>query len=148
MTRTLQFIAIVLTALGLVPAGAHLLEMTNKLSLDQDQYMMVQQIYRGWALLGIIFIAAILANSLAAVVMRRQPVPAACAAGGAILLCLGLAVFFFWTFPMNQITSNWTVVPTDWQALRSQWEYSHAANAVLPFLALCSTIASTLTWSR
>jgi hypothetical protein len=47
MTRTLQFVAIVLTALGLVPGGAHLLEMTKKMSLDRDQYMTVQQIYRG-----------------------------------------------------------------------------------------------------
>ncbi len=148
MTRTLQFVAIVLTALGLVPGGAHLLEMTKKMSLDRDQYMTVQQIYRGWAFLGIIVIAAILANSLAAFVMRRQRVPTAYAAGGAILLCLGLSVFFIWTFPVNQATSNWTVVPTDWQALRAQWEYSHAANAFLTFLALCSTMAAALTWSR
>jgi hypothetical protein len=148
MTRTVQFVAIGLTALGLVPGGAHLLEITKKMGLDRDQYMTVQQIYRGWAFLGIIVIAAILLNGLAAFMMRRQRVPAAYAAGGAILLCLGLCVFFIWTFPVNQATSNWTVVPTDWQALRAQWEYSHAANAFLTFLALRSTMAAALTWSR
>lgn len=148
MTRISQFVAIALTAVGLVPGGAHLLEMTHKMSLDQDQYMTVQQIYRGWALLGVIFIAAILANCLAALIMRSQPVPMACAAAAAFLLCIGLAIFFTWTLPVNQVTSNWTVAPANWQALRAQWEYSHAANAFATFLALCSAITSGLIWSR
>jgi hypothetical protein len=148
MTRTSQFIAIVLTALGLIPSGAHLLEMVHKMSLDQDQYMTVQQIYRGWALIGVIFIAAILANSLAVLIMRGQPMPMACAAAAAVLLGIGLAIFFTWTLPVNQVTRNWTVAPANWQALRAQWEYSHAANAVATFLALCLAITSSLTWSR
>jgi hypothetical protein len=48
--RILQFTAIILTALALVPAGAHVLELPNKIGLDRDHYMIVQQIYRGWAL--------------------------------------------------------------------------------------------------
>jgi hypothetical protein len=51
-------------------------------------------------------------------------------------------IFFIWTYPANQATSNWTVVPADWQQLRTTWEYAHATNAVLTFLALCA-----VTWS-
>jgi hypothetical protein len=40
----------VLTALALVPAGAHLFELPNKIGLSQDRYFIVQSIYRGWAL--------------------------------------------------------------------------------------------------
>jgi membrane-anchored protein YejM (alkaline phosphatase superfamily) len=79
--------------------------------------------------------------------MRRQAVPAVCSAIAAVLLCVTLAVFFAWTFPVNQLTENWTVAPENWQMLRAQWEYSHAVNAVLTFLALCSATAAGLVWS-
>jgi hypothetical protein len=51
-----------------------------------------------------------------------------------LLIAVNLAIFV-WTFPTNQATNNWTVVPKNWNALRIQWEYSHAANAV--GLGLC-----------
>jgi predicted small integral membrane protein len=146
--RILQFIAIILTALALVPGGAHALELLNKLALDRDQYMMVQSIYRGWALLGIVLIGALAANGVLAVRTRRRAVSSAFAAAAAVLVAITLAVFFTWTFPANQLTGNWTITPVDWQTLRTQWEYSHAANAVLTFLALCATTISVLTWRR
>ena len=34
--RIVQFAAIILTALALVPGGAHLLELANKISLDRS----------------------------------------------------------------------------------------------------------------
>jgi hypothetical protein len=146
--RILQFIAILVTALALVPGGAHLLEIAHKIDLDRDSYVAVQQIYRGWALLGIILIAAIVANGLGAVAMRSQTMPMLWSALAAVLLCGTLAVFFGWTFPVNQATSNWTVAPDNWQILRAQSEYSHAANSIVTFLALCSATAASLTWSR
>jgi hypothetical protein len=47
-----------------------------------------------------------------------------------LILAVTLVVFFVWTYPANQATANWTAVPADWQALRSQWEFSHTAHAV------------------
>jgi len=146
--RIIQFIAIILTALALVPGGAHVLELLNKLALDRDEYMVVQSIYRGWALLGFVLIGALAANALLAVRTRRQTVPSVSAALAAVLIAITLAVFFTWTFPANQATGNWTITPVDWQTLRTQWEYSHAVNAVLTFLALCATTVSVVTWSR
>jgi hypothetical protein len=146
--RILQFIAIILTALALVPGGAHALEMVHKLALDQDGYMVVQSIYRGWALLGIVLIGALVANGVLAFRPRRRTVPSTFAAAAAVLIAITLAVFFTWTFPANQLTGNWTITPVDWQTLRAQWEYSHAANAVLTFLALCATTVSALIWPR
>ena len=46
------------------------------------------------------------------------------------------------TYPANQATENWTVVPENWMALRSQWEYSHAAAAVLNLTAFCALLVS------
>jgi hypothetical protein len=46
--------ALLLVARCLVPAGAHLSELPNKIGSPADQYVLVQQIYRGWALFGIL----------------------------------------------------------------------------------------------
>jgi hypothetical protein len=59
-----------------------------------------------------------------------------------LLVAATLAIFFIWTFPANQATINWTLPTPNWQALRTHWEYAHATNAVLTFIALCL-----LTWS-
>jgi hypothetical protein len=55
-----------------------------------------------------------------------------------------LGIFFVWTFATNQATNNWTVVPKNWNTLRMQWEYSHAANAVVMFAALACVVISVL----
>jgi hypothetical protein len=44
-------------------------------------------------------------------------------------------VFWTFTFPANQQTDNWTVLPENWTTLRMHWEYSHAAGAVLNLIA-------------
>jgi len=144
--RVTQFIAIILTALALVPAGAHLLELVHKITLDRAQYLTVQQLYRGWAFLGAVLIAALLANLVLTIRSRRQGRPMRLAAIATLLLAANLTIFFIWTFPANQATGNWTVMPADWEALRDQWEYSHAVNALLTFLALSATLASSLSW--
>jgi hypothetical protein len=50
-----------------------------------------------------------------------------------------------WTFPANQATANWTDMPDNWSELRRQWEYSHAANAVVMLIALCSVTLAVIT---
>jgi hypothetical protein len=140
--RVAQFLAVVLTALALVPAGAHLFEMPNKIGLAEDAYFVVQSIYRGWALFGIVLFGALAANLALAIMVRRQRAPFWLALAAFLLVAATLVIFFTWTYPANQATSDWTVVPANWQELRVQWEYAHAANAALTFLALCA-----LTWS-
>jgi hypothetical protein len=143
--RILQLGAVLLTALELVPSGAHLFELTHKIGLSQDSYLIVQQIYRGWALFGIVLIAAIVTNLAIAVALwrRAQPYWSSLAAGS--LLAVTLGIFFLWIYPVNQATDNWTIAPADWQRLRLQWELSHAVNAILTFGALCFATLSTLT---
>jgi hypothetical protein len=36
-------------------------------------------------------------------------------------------------------STNWTVQPADWETLRRNWEYGHAASAALTFLAFMAT---------
>ena len=142
--KTLQFIAIVLTALALVPSGAHLLALPNKIHLSESNYFITQNIYRGWALLGIVLIAALLANATLALLMREQRIPFVFTLITAVCLLTTLAIFFAFTFPANQATNNWTEVPANWEELRWQWEVSHAVNAVITFVAFCSLTTSVL----
>jgi hypothetical protein len=142
--RIAQFLAIVLTALALVPAGAHFFELPNKIGLAEDAYFVVQSIYRGWALFGIVLFGALAANLALTFMVRHQRGAFWLALLAFILVAATLVVFFTWTYPANQATSNWTEVPANWQELRLQWEYAHAANAILTFIVLCAVTLSTL----
>ena len=142
--RIAQFLAIVLTAVALVPAGAHLFELPNKIGLAQEEYFVVQSIYRGWALFGIVLCGALAASLVLTLMVRHRRGAFWLALVAFILMAATLAVFFTWTYPANQATANWTEVPADWRELRRHWEYAHAVNAVLTFLALCAVTLSAL----
>ncbi len=142
--KLLRFTALLLAALALGPALAHLLELPNKIGLPRDDYFTVQQIYRGWALLGIVVIGALLsalALAIASHRRRREFVPALIAF---LSLAGTQAIFWSFTYPANQATANWTLLPEGWQALRTQWEYSHAASAVLNLAAFVALLAAVL----
>ena len=64
VTEAVQLLAVLLVAVCLVPAGAHLFELPHKMALPPAPYMTVQGIYAGWALFGIpIAIALVLTAS-------------------------------------------------------------------------------------
>jgi predicted acyltransferase len=136
----LRLAALALTALVLVPSGAHLFELPGKIGLPRDAYFTVQGIYAGWAWFVVPIVAAVLADgALFAAERRRDPAAARAALLSAVLIVVGLVVFFTWVFPANQATANWTTAPDDWQALRRRWELGHAANAFILFAALLAT---------
>jgi len=143
--KAVQLLALVLTALALVPAGAHLFTLLNKIDLAQEQYFIVQNIYRGWALFGIVWIGALLANFALAMMLRGRGRPFILALIAGLCVVVMFAIFFIWTYPANQATDNWTTIPANWEQLRRQWEYSHAANALVTFVAFCAVALSVLT---
>src|SRR5215470_5655735 len=115
--KSVQFLAIILTALALAPAGAHLFALPNKIGLAEESYFIAQGIYRGWALLGIVLIGALLADAALAFVARQQPIPFWLAITALALIAATLAIFFGWIYPANQTTENWTAVPDNWEQL-------------------------------
>ncbi|MGZ8154715.1 MAG: DUF1772 domain-containing protein [Burkholderiales bacterium] len=143
-----RFSSLLFAALALAPALAHLLELPNKIGLARDEYLIVQQIYRGWALLGFVVFGALLSTLALALLARRRPREFRTAL--LAFLCLGGTQVVFWTFtyPTNQATLNWTVLPENWMVLRSQWEYSHAASAILNLIALIALIYGSVTRRR
>lgn len=143
--RAMRFLSLVLTAVALGAGLAHLLALPNKIHLSREDYLVVQQIYRGWALLGIADIGALLSTFVLAVMSRRESRSFIWVVIALICMAGALVIFFTFTYPANQQTSNWTVLPANWEALRRQWEYSHAVGAGLYFVALISLILSLLT---
>jgi len=90
-------------------------------------------------------IGALIANLALALLLRGRRAPFALALFAFLCIALTLVVFFIWTYPANVATNNWTMIPDNWEQLRRDWEYSHAANAVVTFAALCSVTLSVLT---
>jgi hypothetical protein len=107
MQSLAQLLALVLTAVALAPAAAHVLELPNKLPLHREEYLTVQQVYRGRSRLGFIVIAALIATFWMAVVADESSEIPATMAFVAILLTQ--VVFWLFTFPVNLRTHNWTV---------------------------------------
>lgn len=140
--------ALIFVALALVPAGAHLASLPNKITRAPDAYMVMQQTYRGWALFGIVIYGALLTTALSAIVVRRQRGPFWLSIGAFLLIAATQFIFWLFTYPANAATNNWTVMPDNFEGWRQQWEYSHAINAVLTFVAFILLALSVLETRR
>jgi hypothetical protein len=137
-----RFASLLFAALALAPATAHLAELPNKVALPAAAYLAVQQIYRGWALFGFV-VAGALASTLAFTILAwRRGLPIALPLFA--FLCIVGTQIVFWTHtaPANSATEQWTMLPQNWQTLRTQWEYSHALSAVLNLAALLALIGA------
>ena len=132
----LRFASVMLTAVAMAGGFAHLLELPRKIEMSREDYLTVQQIYRGWALLGIAVMAALLSSVLLAFTVRDTPAEFYLTVAAAACIVISLIVFFAFTFPANRQTANWTALPENWQQLRRRWGYSHAVGAALYFLGL------------
>jgi hypothetical protein len=134
-------LSVLLTALTLGPAMAHLLEAPVKLFLPREQYFQVQQIYRGWTFAGVFVGAALVSTGWLATSVQGRALwfsLGACA-------CLAGALLVFWvvTFPTDRATKNWTHQPPHWRQLRTRWEASHAVGALLTLGALVLLLLAT-----
>jgi hypothetical protein len=123
---------------------AHLLELPHKIHLSREEYLIVQQIYRGWSLLGIVVVGALLSTLVLTILVRNQRPAVTLTLAGLLCMVAAQAVFWIFTYPANQATNNWTQLPANWLDLRRQWEYSHATGAGLNLIALSTLILSVL----
>lgn len=139
-----RFAAVLITGLALIAPGAHLYELSNKIVLARDQYFVVQTIYSGWWIAGLLLPLSFLINVAFAWVSRESRIARVLALGAALCIVMNLTIFYFFTHPANVATNNWTVIPENWEVLRKQWELSHAANAGITFIAFCLSTAAAL----
>jgi hypothetical protein len=149
--RGLSFVVLILAALTLVPAGAHLAELPNKLRLDGPGWLAAQGVYRGWGvILGPLELATLIAAaSFVSRVRGRQPAFRLSVIAVASYIVMHVC-FWALNFPVNLAVENWTPtqLPPDWGMYRARWEWSHAARAVLAFTALLCLTWAALNESR
>ena len=136
MLKIIRFVSLLFTGLALGGAFGHLLEMSNKLALDKEEYLFVQQrLYEGFGrVLGNVELGALVSTILVLVLVRKRRGAFLWTLLGAVLIVAALAVWQIWVGPVNTEVDAWTTVasmPANWGELRSSWEYGHAARAVL-----------------
>jgi hypothetical protein len=82
---------------------------------------------------------------IAVIVMSRHEPSVRWSTAVALLsLIAAQLVFWMYTYPANVATTNWTNMPENWDALRRQWEYSHAGGAAFQVLAMAALIMASL----
>ena len=143
----LYFICLLSTALALVPSAAHVMELPNKIKMPKAEYLVAQQLYRGWQFVGLVVVVALLSTVALTVALYGQPKPFAAALVACLCVAGTQAVFWIFTFPVNRATTNWSVLPENWVPLRQRWEYSHAASAALNLVAFVAVVLAVL-WAR
>jgi hypothetical protein len=142
--RVVRFLSFLLVALTLGAGLAHLFALPNKIGLPGNAYLTVQQIYRGWLLLDLIALVALVALGILAVQVRRRPRAFILTLVAFVTMAAAQAVFWSLSYPADQATNGWTMLPANWSVLRNQWEYSHAAGAGLELVAFVALVASVL----
>jgi hypothetical protein len=140
----IRFITVIATAVSLGAGLAHVLSLPHKMQLGRDDYLTVQQIYFGWALVGIALVVALLGSVWLTAATWKRGAGAPWTAVAALCIAATLVVFFVVIFPVNRVTVNWTTMPANWESLRRRWEYGHAVDTGLYFIALSALTVSLL----
>src|SRR5262249_35888737 len=115
--RWTLFASLVFVSLALVPGGAHLLALPNKIGMSAADYLTAQQAYRGWQFVGVFVVGAIVATAILVYQARRDRTEFISAL--IALVCVLATQIIFWTlnFPANRVTGNWTTLPVNWESL-------------------------------
>ena len=120
---------------------AHVLEMPNKLQLDRQLWLAVQQtLFRGWGpFIGAPTEIGALALSIMARLLYSKDsgvrwlwLHSACVYIGMII------VFFVLNSPVNTAVAGWhrDTLPADWTSYRARWELGHGLAAIFSCIGL------------
>jgi hypothetical protein len=147
--------ALVLSALSLGPSFAHVLEAPPRLMVWSPELWRDATVFNGqfrlFALVGApIDLGAILVAAILAGLLRKERKPFRWALAGAILLALGLVVWFGWVAPANSVLATWVPGPIsdDFNAVRHRWETGHMAVAALKLIGFIAIALSVVRTSR
>ncbi len=147
--RALRLLTIMLTALSMGVALCHLLEMPAKLTYDPALWLtLLHTLYPPafGTIGGAAEVGAVVATIVLAVVVRRRRPAFDWTLAGALCLLAAHAAFWIWVAPVNATMGAAPphAPPANWMALRDQWEYTHAARAILQVIALGAFVVSIL----
>jgi hypothetical protein len=145
--RSWWLLTIMLTAVSMATALAHLLEMPAKLTYDGTLWLtLLQTLYRSFGTIGGACEVGAVVAAVVLVVLLRHRRGFAWAAVGALCMIAAHAAFWIWVAPVNAalVPRTPATLPADWTALRDQWEHTHAVRAVLQVVALGAFVVSLL----
>ena len=168
MFQTVEIVSILLVALAMAPALAHLLEFPGKSRLTNDAYLTVQPIYYpGFTIAGGVGEVGGLIAVLAVLLLTPQGTPAFWLRLVALAALLGMqVVFWLFTQPMNKFwlqsntlggfgeaffnvgSGTHRVRPDDpdgWKRMRDRWEHSHIVRAALATLSFLLLVVAAVT---
>jgi hypothetical protein len=142
--QIVRFFSLLFVGLTLAPGLAHVLQLPHRMGLSGDDYLRVQQLYAGWAWLGLVVLGALISTFALTIMVRTRlrQFTFACVAFGSVVVTQ--VTFWMFTFPVNQQTVNWTTLPVNWMSLRETWEYSHATAAVFDLIAFIAVALAIL----
>jgi hypothetical protein len=141
--RALEFLSIVLSAIGMGLSLAHALELPGKRRLDRDTYLAIQTIYvPGFGVGGFFGEPAAIVATFVLAFLTPSGTPAFWLAVAA-LVCLVVEHGIFWlvTQPVNRFWGKPLPPNADWMALRDRWEASHVARAIAAAAAFLLLVA-------
>lgn len=149
LVKIWRMVTIMLTALSMGTALGHLLEMPAKITYDGALWLtLLQTLYPpAFGTIGAFFeVGAVVTAVVLAFLVRRHRPAFGWTLLGAICVVAAHAAFWVWVAPVNATMLPLTPenLPADWSGLRDQWEYTHAARAVLQMIALGALVFSVL----
>ena len=139
-----------LVALSMGMAFSHLLEMPAKMNYSAALWLkLLQTLYWGYGTIGAVIEVGAVVASVVLVFMVRHHKKSVCMdtiISGVLCMVAAHAAWWIWVRPVNAILMPLTpkTLPANWMALRNQWEYTHAARAILQIIALGSLVLSIL----
>lgn len=168
MFHMAEIVSILLVALAMAPALAHLLEFPGKRRLAKDAYLTVQTIYYpGFTIAGGIGEVGGLISVLAILLLTPQGTTAFWLRLVALAAMFGMQlVFWLFTQPVNKVWLQSTTLgslgnaffgiesgtgrvhsddPDGWKKIRDRWEYSHIARAGLASLSFLLLVVAAVT---
>ena len=148
LVRNWRLLTIMLTALSLGPVLGHILELPAKMKYEGGLWLTVSQtLYATFGTVGAAFeVGAVIATVVLAIIVRQRRPAFGWTIFAAVCVIASHAAFWVWLAPVNATIAALTIdtLPSNWEGLRNQWEYTHAARAVLQFIALGALVVSIL----
>lgn len=148
LLRTWRLLTVMLAALSLAPALGHFLELPAKFTYSGPLWLTLQQtLYASFGTIGAAFEVGAVVTTVILVILVRERRPAfGWTLLGAVCVVAAHVAFWIWLAPVNSTIATLTpeTLPPNWMELRSQWEYTHAARAILQIIALGVLVFSVL----
>ena len=146
MLRVWRFLGVYLTALTLSLTFCHLLEMPRKMQYDEKLYMAVQHsLYLYFAYVGAVAeVGAIVVLMVLCRLLRQTGTIFYFTLSATVFFAVGLAIWFAAVSPANAQMAQWhqLPLPTNWVDVRRQWEFGHAASAILDLIGFGALLLS------